>query len=142
MRPSSAATHTETSYLNFSGYNIRVGIPEIDREHEALFELSREFERAVIVERPLGEVRALLSAVIAGTKTHFENEERILAPFHLKREDKHKAEHCRLLKHLDRLFESMRDPPPNWRHNLIDISDILFRHIITFDMECTNRPSS
>ncbi|OHC73356.1 MAG: hypothetical protein A3G18_12450 [Rhodospirillales bacterium RIFCSPLOWO2_12_FULL_58_28] len=74
----------------------------------------------------------------AATKTHFENEERIMAPLHLKNEDRHKAEHRRLLQYLGDIYEKMNNPQENWRHQLSDINDLLFRHIIVFDMECKN----
>lgn len=55
---------------------LAVGVPEIDGEHQLLFDLCDRLERATAVSAAPDEVRPILDELIAHAAKHFSHEER------------------------------------------------------------------
>lgn len=110
-----------------------IGIPEIDQAHERLDRLIKDIGVMLITNAPVAGIRRLCLQLTAALKEHFAEEERLLAPYGLKNMAAHRDEHQRLVQELTNTGESISMASNEWRNGLMDLSDILTRHIITFD---------
>jgi hemerythrin len=70
---------------------LAIGIPEIDRQHRALFERAEEFEAAVKARKPAYHLEELFSYLENYVRTHFEAEERLVR----ERDFPHLAQHVK-----------------------------------------------
>jgi len=113
-----------------------IGIPEVDEEHMALIKLTREIGHAIISNRAPLEVLSLLDSLISSAQSHFAHEEEIFAPYRLPGEKKHKAEHRMLLEQTGAVRNMVaEDRNGSWQEILLQLTDIMSKHVITYDME-------
>jgi hemerythrin len=70
-----------------------VGYPEIDNQHKKLFELAEQLYEAMAGGKGNNVLAKTLGNLIAYTKGHFANEERLMQLHHYPDYAKHKADH-------------------------------------------------
>ncbi len=112
-----------------------IGIPEIDKEHEAIFGLCREIHNELLRDGPRKSIVQAIKKLTATAESHFDNEERIFAAAGLAGPDRHRKEHKRLLETLAAIMKKVETGSRSWRRDLIGFTDVMQRHIITFDFE-------
>ncbi len=113
----------------FRGGLLSIGIPEIDNEHIAIFELSRARRAKVDSHKPENEIIESLREMISAVQLHFDNEEKLLVPYSLPKMKEHK----RLLEALTSLEKNIRKNEENWRQDIVNLTDTLTEHIRNFD---------
>ncbi len=82
---------------------LRVGIPAIDAEHQALLDICDQFRAAVEADQPASGLEAILASMINHARDHFTAEERVLDRVGYPALATHKAEHRRLMAHAESL---------------------------------------
>ena len=70
-----------------------LGHGDIDGQHKKLFELASELHTAMMQGKGKDALSATLGNLIAYTKTHFANEERLMQTYHYPAYPEHKAAH-------------------------------------------------
>ena len=73
-----------------------VQIPEIDRQHQRLFQLAAQLNSAMAVGKGKGVLSQLLGGLIDYTKEHFATEERFMQQYQYPGLQVHQAEHQKL----------------------------------------------
>ena len=123
--------------MEFKGKVPSVGLDQLDREHEALFNSSEALKEAAAGDMPAIELLQMFEEFLRGSVAHFKNEEAIMKPYRLHNTHLHIEEHVRLVKELKKIAESAAagSPEGEWRPRLARLSDQLFDHIIVFDFE-------
>jgi len=89
--------------------NFRIGIAEVDHEHQGLIELINSLHAALGEQRSGERVEAFLGEIFADISAHFALEEKVM---HDRRYDalaEHKADHERLLDELRDLMDAQAD---------------------------------
>lgn len=117
------------------GKSLNIGIPEIDEAHEKLDRLAKKVERSIIANVSVAETRKHFLTFISATETHFENEKRVFSQYGLPGMNAHRAEHKSIIQLLTEAESSISETNDAWRKTLMDLMDILTRHIVTFDFE-------
>ncbi len=98
-----------TTYLFRWGRYYRIGLEDIDREHEQVVNLLNDLHAAWLDGATRAELKTRLQSLIDATARHFENEERIMAEGGYPGLGLHQSEHSFLSNHvgeLQRDFES------------------------------------
>ena len=88
-----------------------LGVPQIDAEHQKLFEIANQLHSAMAKGKAAEEERQALASLIAYTKVHFRHEEEVMIRHKYPEYQKHKAEHdefTRKVVELQREYESGR----------------------------------
>ena len=75
----------------------RIGIPEVDHEHQALIELINALHRRLSQSGKAGGIGEFLGELHAQISAHFALEEKIMRRMHYAELDDHKQDHERLL---------------------------------------------
>ncbi|HET9933730.1 MAG TPA: bacteriohemerythrin [Polyangiaceae bacterium] len=83
----------------------KVGVEEIDRQHEKLFSLLRDLHDAVTVGKGRTVVKQVLDGVVAYTKEHFATEERLMQKYDYADFAAHKHMHDSLVAQAHQLQE-------------------------------------
>lgn len=118
--------------------NLRIDIPEIDRQHEALFNITDEFFRASIMGRGEEDVMRTLSFLASYTIEHFEAEERLMLRISYPYYDTHKAQHDAMRRRVDELIQEMtasKASAPVVKKVNDTVTAWLVSHIKGFDMD-------
>lgn len=82
---------------------LRVGVPAIDAEHQALLDICDQFLAAAESGRPAAGLEPILAAMITHARDHFTAEERVLDRVGYPALAAHKAAHRRLMAHAESL---------------------------------------
>lgn len=77
-----------------------VFVPEIDREHQALYRMAEEARLAMKSASDSAQVTAGIRALLSETEDHFSHEERLMADSRFWGSDWHKRQHQTARKHL------------------------------------------
>lgn len=86
--------------------NFRIGIGEVDHEHQALIELINTLHDALGNERSGERVEAFLGEILADISSHFALEEKVMRDRRYDALAEHKADHERLLDELRDLMDA------------------------------------
>ena len=82
---------------------LRLDIPEIDSQHEALISLINQLHETMLQGAGKAAMDALLSQLLEHTRTHFAYEEGLMSQHDYPEYQVHKSEHGRLIQHLEEL---------------------------------------
>lgn len=80
--------------------DFRIGIEEVDHEHQEMIGLINQLHAALGSERSGERVEAFLGDIFAGISAHFALEEKVMRARHYDGLAEHKADHERLLDDL------------------------------------------
>ncbi len=108
----------------------------IDSQHQTLFRITNELLGAILVERPVKAVDAIVDRLIAEARQHFKDEEGVLAAAGFPGIEQHAAEHGRLLAKGRELAEQ-------YRQSTLTVGDVfqflayevIMRHMLEADRE-------
>ena len=89
--------------------NFRIGIGEVDHEHQALIELINTLFDALGTERSGERVEGFLGEILADISAHFALEEKVMRDRHYDALAEHKADHERLLDELRDLMDAQAE---------------------------------
>jgi hemerythrin-like metal-binding protein len=89
--------------------NFRIGIEEVDHEHQGLIELINSLHMALGEERSGERVEAFLGEIFADISAHFALEEKVMRDRRYDALAEHKADHERLLDDLRDLMDAQAD---------------------------------
>lgn len=89
--------------------NFRIGIEEVDHEHQGLITLINSLHSALGTERSGERVEAFLGEIFADISAHFALEEKVMRDRHYDAIAEHKADHERLLDELRDLMDAQAD---------------------------------
>jgi len=89
--------------------NFRIGIEEVDHEHQGLIELINSLHMALGEERSGERVEAVLGEIFADISAHFALEEKVMRDRRYDALAEHKADHERLLDDLRDLMDAQAD---------------------------------
>jgi hemerythrin-like metal-binding protein len=89
--------------------NFRIGIGEVDHEHQALIELINSLHDALGAERSGERVEAFLGEIFADVSAHFALEEKVMRDRRYDALAEHKADHERLLDELRDLMDAQAE---------------------------------
>ncbi len=92
---------------------LAVGVPEIDRQHQALFAAFAELVDAVLAGQAAGQVSRLLDFLARYVVEHFSAEERAMQASAYPGSAAHKAEHDAFVAELQALRDQLRRDGPN-----------------------------
>lgn len=113
----------------------KVGIEQIDREHEELFVLAASIHEKVIMDVSHDALLNDLKAFADALEKHFETEEKLFPQYAYPFMADHSQEHERLLNafntHMANLTKQYHG---KWAHELARNMDSLCQHIITYDL--------
>ena len=84
---------------------LRLGIPEIDSQHETLIRLINLLHEAMLQGADKSALGGHLSQLLEYTQTHFSYEEELMSRYNYPGYEAHKSEHNRLMQHLADLTE-------------------------------------
>lgn len=110
----------------------RLGIPQIDDDHERLVALLEGVLDAVVAGDAAAVVTARLDVFAAAAEAHFVREEDLLDRANYPDLAAHRAEHDRLLSHLRHMRTTLQDGRPagdDGSRTATALRDWLFRHI-------------
>jgi len=85
--------------------NLKLGIPEIDAQHETMTSLVNLIHETMLQGADKATLDGLLSRLLEHTQTHFAYEEELMSRYNYPGYDEHKSEHNRLMQHLTDLAE-------------------------------------
>jgi len=114
----------------------RIGLPEIDRDHENLIKLINELHGRVQARKERNEVKSFFEQVYEEILAHFAHEEKIMLERHYDAYAAHKADHERLLTEIreiaDDFTEGVYDYDPE---NALgkQIQEWFVQHVRTYD---------
>lgn len=113
----------------------KVGIEQIDREHDELFVLATSIHAKVIKGAGNDALMNDLKSYASALAKHFETEETLFPQYEYPFMAEHTQEHERLLNvfntHVSIIAEQERGV---WARELINTMDALCQHIITYDL--------
>jgi hemerythrin-like metal-binding protein len=89
--------------------NFRIGIEEVDHEHQDLINLINSLHDALGEERSGERVEAFLGEILADISSHFALEEKVMRDRHYDVLAEHKADHERLLDELRDLMDAQAE---------------------------------
>ena len=89
--------------------NFRIGIDEVDHEHQGLIELINSLHTGLGEERSGERVEAFLGEIFADISAHFALEEKVMRDRRYDALAEHKADHERLLDDLRDLMDAQAD---------------------------------
>ena len=93
--------------LIHSSSELKVGWPDLDREHQELFDLVDRLNTAIEVGLPSNEIALGLAALAESAKTHFQSEEILMLASRSAQYQPHKADHDRMLVEIQRVREKV-----------------------------------
>jgi hemerythrin-like metal-binding protein len=116
----------------------QIGVPEIDAQHQSIFEKLNHFHEASGRGDDLREIQQLFDFLHDYTREHFSAEERLMAEHNYPEIDEQRREHRELITKLYEFREKMSaDPDP--RHFFLPIYNLLsgwlVNHISSLDKE-------
>jgi hemerythrin len=111
----------------------KVGVSEIDDQHHRLFALMGELSDCVEMEDPAGACAGKSADLLAYARTHFTNEERMLAARGYPRLEEQHREHSMLLAELEQLIQSSGMPQTRERSPGEFFKDWLISHTLLED---------
>jgi hemerythrin len=89
--------------------NFRIGIGEVDHEHQDLINLINSLHDALGEERSGERVEAFLGEILADISSHFALEEKVMRDRHYDVLAEHKADHERLLDQLRDMMDEQAE---------------------------------
>jgi len=87
---------------------LRLGIPEIDSQHETMIRLINQLHETMLQGADKAALDGILLQLLETTQTHFSFEEQLMSQSNYPEYAAHKSEHDRLLQHLKDLAEKYR----------------------------------
>lgn len=118
--------------------SIKIGIPDIDRQHKELCDMLDDFYDASIQGRGAEEVIRLLDFLESYTDLHFEAEEQLMQQIKYPHFKKHKTRHDEMRRKVAHMKKEVTD----WGATTAAVKAVneaitawLIRHIMGFDMD-------
>jgi hemerythrin len=114
----------------------RFGWPDLDREHQDLFDLVNRLNAAIMVGLPSSELALGLATLAEAAKTHFQSEEILMLASGSAQYQPHKLDHDRMLVEIQRVRDRVASG-----HTLpsellaLFVQSWLTHHISKFDLE-------
>lgn len=123
---------------------MRVGIPEIDANHQRFFSLINELNRSITERMKATEIHKRLQLVIDDAERHFEQEEKFFQEWRHPDAKVHASSHKLVLKILKNIQNSFTPYglEAEWLDVALKIKNLLLSHIIAEDMQCRFFPIS
>lgn len=124
-----------------------VFIPEIDEEHEALFQLLQELRRAVLAGEPREQLEFKVARLATRAASHFQHEERLMRASRYTALDWHERQHQAGRAKLAALTDSIRghgrepvfealEALANWILDHVSVADhMLGAHLRNYDRQ-------
>ncbi|TNF91544.1 MAG: hypothetical protein EP297_15660 [Gammaproteobacteria bacterium] len=91
---------------------LKLDIPEIDSQHEALISLVNLLHETMLQGADKAALDELLSQLLEHTQTHFAYEEELMSRYNYPGYEAHKSEHKRLMQHLVDLTDRYKNGDP------------------------------
>lgn len=85
--------------------NLKLNIPEIDSQHEALVGLVNRLHETMLQGADRAALDGLLLQLIEHTRSHFSYEEQLMSQYDYPGYEAHRSQHNRLMQHLEELVE-------------------------------------
>jgi hemerythrin-like metal-binding protein len=114
----------------------RLGLPEIDRQHQHLVEMIERLNDALEQAAPKMVMQSALSDLVTYTRLHFQTEEELMRRHGFPDRLDHCVEHDRLLRKVESLEEALRvDRAQIDRHTMAFLKDWISQHMMEADVE-------
>ena len=118
------------------GEKNKVGVAEVDAQHQGLFVILNRLHDAVVEGKEQGELFAILDELIEYTVVHFQTEERLFKEHGYPGYDEHKAVHDELTATAVELQAKLRDGSATLSFELLDfLHDWLMEHTLGLDQD-------
>jgi hemerythrin-like metal-binding protein len=111
-------------------------VAEIDAQHRHVLEVVNQLHQAMKLKQGRDTIARILCQLIAETRTHFGDEERLMSRHGYPQADfdRHKAEHKKLLQEIDDLERRFSDGDLLMSFSIMmDIRAWAMKHIVTAD---------
>lgn len=126
------------AFIEWTGKN-QIGIPEVDEQHQKLFDILNRLHAAVSTGDEQGTIFGVLNELVDYTVYHFNTEEELFKKFNYPAMDEHVVEHNSLTKQAIDLQGQLRDGSATISFELLDfLYDWLMDHTTGLDMEFGN----
>ena len=116
--------------------NISVNVAQIDAQHRNVVEAVNHLHEAMKLKMGRDTIARNLSHLIAETRAHFGDEERLMANFEYPQADfdRHKAEHKKLLEEIESLEQRFTNGDLLMSFSIMmDVRAWAVKHIVTAD---------
>lgn len=121
-------------YIKWSE-DLSVGVELFDKEHKELVRLVNDLNQLILVGDKISAMEKALSGLIEYTKTHFADEEKLMAQYNYPDYQKHKDEHEKLTSRVLDFQKRLQEGKANFSIELINfLRDWLLVHIKGSDM--------
>ena len=111
-----------------------VGVPEIDAQHQQLFDIANRFYAAFSAKAGRERLLRIFDELVNYTVTHFADEERLMREYRYPDYDAHKENHEKLIKLVGWYHEQFRRGEPGIEERALEfIKTWLNGHILGMD---------
>ncbi len=116
---------------------LSVGIPEVDREHQAFIGLINELNQAIADRMALAIIRQRMQAILDDAVQHFDHEEALLRQWRYPDADGHAEKHRSLVRELQGIMARFDDRTLeyDWIAAGLQLKDALVEHLLSEDMK-------
>lgn len=117
--------------------SMAVGIPAIDEDHQRFAALINDFNRSILDQLELKEIKRRLQLVIDDAVRHFAHEERLFKQWRYPNADDHAGKHAQVIEALQGIRQRFSDQglQAEWIGAGQEVKDLLIRHLLTEDMK-------
>ena len=115
---------------------ISVNVAEIDAQHRNVVEVVNHLHQAMKLKMGRDTIAQILAQLIAETRTHFGDEERLMSTYGYPQADldRHKSDHERLLQEIEDLERRFSDGDLLMSFSIMmDVRAWAMKHIVTAD---------
>jgi len=113
-----------------------VNVPELDQQHQWLFQIVQDLERAIAGGHGQAEVERILSNLVQYTMYHFATEEELLQKHGFPGVNEHRIEHNQMTMKISRLQDQHRDGKADAAETLlVFLQSWLKQHILESDKQ-------
>jgi len=115
-----------------------LGVVEIDREHQIIFDLVDTFENLQLNDSPIISMYAQLTNIITFVQLHFRHEETLMRRVGYPKLYEHQIEHDNLVDDIFVIHKRFgADPFSTFNLMLIFLQNLILHHMLTFDTPLT-----
>ncbi len=116
-----------------SEYN--VAVKQFNDDHKKLFDYFNDLNRGLLSGMRITEMSYVLEGLIDYTKTHFENEEKMMRKYNYPKYEEHKKEHDALVKDVMDFYQDFQAGKKAFTIELLKfLDDWVTNHILETDM--------
>jgi hemerythrin len=116
---------------------LSVGIPEIDKEHQAFISQVNELNRAIENRVKLSAIRKKMQLILEDWKLHYSREEALLRQLHYPDADEHAKQHEQVNRQLHAIMAEVEHATfgYEWISASLKVRDTLLEHLMEEDMQ-------